>query len=609
MFSVERSSRPAPPLDRPGRLVLVGTFMVSQPTSSTRFVILAFNARNLLAVQTAGKMADVAFDGIDLETATRDLSRAFKTHTPPAEYYRVEYNHIVHRIHFSQVVEPAADPSLRFTALDQLQANPASLSPLLAKILGEIDPYLIEIPYLHLSDNDFIFKFRPDNERNRLIYQADPASHALYQSKLCEAIKALARTHERTAVAPVSLDFGAVQYVIPSHFGFCLGVKNAIERAYETLAENAGRHVFMLSELIHNPFVNEDLLRRGLRYLQTDKGTPYTVDGIKSTGAPGEQLLWDKLSPDDIVIIPAFGATDDDKRRLVRKGVPVYQYDATCMLVEKVWKAARAFGEEGYTVVIHGKHEHEETKATFSNARRHAHAVIVRNMDEARLLGEIIASDNPSVRARFYQDFAGKHTPGFDVNRHLERIAVVNQTTLLMNETLEILTHLRGVYIAKLGEAEGSTRVGGGGKRDTLCYATQVNQDALSKALAGPLDLAFVIGGKNSSNTYQLYRLCEQRLGERAFFIQGEANIRSADCVEHYLFPAKGSHGHGHDQIQIRKLPAHNGAQPLRVLLTGGASCPDGIIQQVITRINSLFPALSLRGIDEVLAGLKRTTN
>jgi 4-hydroxy-3-methylbut-2-enyl diphosphate reductase len=402
----------------------------------------------------------------------------------------------------------------------------------------------------------------------------------------------------------VALDFGAVQYIIPSHFGFCLGVKNAIERAYETLAENPDRRVFMLSELIHNPFVNEDLLRRGLRYLQTDKGTPYTTDGHKATSDKAEPLLWDTLTPDDIVIIPAFGATDEDKRRLVRKGVPVYQYDATCMLVEKVWKAARTFGEEGYTVVIHGKHEHEETKATFSNARRHAEAVIVRNIEEARLLGEIIASDNPDLRTRFYRDFAGKHTPGFDVNRHLERVAVVNQTTLLMNETLEILTHLRSVYKTKLGEAEAADRVGGGGKRDTLCYATQVNQDALSKALTGSLDAAFVIGGKNSSNTYQLYRLCKQRLGERAFFIQGEANIQSRSLIEHYVFPAKGAHHHGESDIETRVFPA--GGTPLRVLLTGGASCPDGIIQQVITRINALFPATELRTIDEVLVGLKR---
>jgi 4-hydroxy-3-methylbut-2-enyl diphosphate reductase len=344
-------------------------------------------------------------------------------------------------------------------------------------------------------------------------------------------------------------------------------------------------------------------LRRGLRYLQSDKGIPYTVDGHKATGATTEPLLWDTLTSADIVIIPAFGATDDDKRRLVRKGVPVYQYDATCMLVEKVWKAARTYGREGFTVVIHGKHEHEETKATFSNARRYAHAVIVRNLEEARRLGEIVASEDPEVKARFYKEFADKHTPGFDLRRDLERIAVVNQTTLLMNETLEINEHLRAVYAQKFGSEESTKRVGGSGKRDTLCYATQVNQDALTKALADPLDAAFVIGGKNSSNTYQLYRLCEQRLGKKAFFIQNESNIRSREVVEHYVFPAKGPSRQHYDVMETHPFPPTG--RPARVLLTGGASCPDGIIQQVITRINGLFRAEELRTIDEVLTDLE----
>src|SRR5690606_21445450 len=133
--------------------------------------------------------------------------------------------------------------------------------------------------------------------------------------------------------------------------------KNAIERAYETLAANPGRRVFMLSELINNPFVNEDLYRRGIRYLQTDKGVPYTIEDTPARGAPGEVLKWDQLTPDDIVIIPAFGATNEDKARLVRKGIAVFAHDATCMLVEKVWKAARSYGREGYTVIIHGKAE------------------------------------------------------------------------------------------------------------------------------------------------------------------------------------------------------------------------------------------------------------
>ncbi|ATC66225.1 4-hydroxy-3-methylbut-2-enyl diphosphate reductase [Nibricoccus aquaticus] len=549
-----------------------------------------------------------AFQGEDLDAVNAELHRSFPEHTPSAEYFCTTAEGTPVRVFFSQV--PASSGVIaggcEFRSLAELEASPESLSPTLAAILAGIDPYLIEIPYLHLGENDFIYKFRTEKSRNRGIYQLDDAARTLYQSKLCAAIKALARTHERTAAAPVALDFGAVQYLLPSHFGFCLGVKNAIERAYETLAENPTRRVFMLSELIHNPFVNEDLLRRGLRYLQTDKGKPHLASGGVARGEPGEVTLWDTLTSEDIVIIPAFGATDDDKRRLVRKGVPVYQYDATCMLVEKVWKAARALGQEGYTVVIHGKHEHEETKATFSNARRHAHAVIVRNLEETRRLGELITSRDPAERAKFYSEFAGKHTPGFDVDRDFARIAIVNQTTLLMNETLEIIDHLREVFSALYGDTEATARVGGGGKRDTLCYATQVNQDALSRALAEPLDAAFVIGGKNSSNTYQLYRLCEQRLGKRAFFIQSEANIQSRDAVEHYVFPAKGPvGGHGHDMVEIHPLPVGESGRPFRVLLTGGASCPDGIIQQVITRINSLFPATSLRSVDAVLADVE----
>ncbi|MEI6107710.1 MAG: 4-hydroxy-3-methylbut-2-enyl diphosphate reductase, partial [Opitutae bacterium] len=374
-----------------------------------------------------------------------------------------------------------------------------------------------------------------------------------------------------------------------------------IERAYETLAENPGRRVFMLSELIHNSFVNEDLLRRGLRFLQTDKGQPFGPDGqVALAGRPGP-VLWDTLTSEDIVIIPAFGATDDDKKKLVRKGIRVAQFDATCMLVEKVWKAARTFGREGFTVVIHGKSEHEETKATFSNTRRHAPSIIIRNLTEARLLGEYMTAPTEAKRTALLATFAGLYTPGFDPARHLDRIAVVNQTTLLMNETATIIDYFKEILVAKFGETDGPLHVGGAGKKDTLCYATQVNQDALQRALAEPLDAAFIIGGKNSSNTYQLYRLCEQKLGARAFFIQSEANIRSRDEIEHYIFSAQRGGQGGHTEIH----PLWPGDDtPKRVLITGGASCPDGLVQQVMMRINSFFPPHRLRKIGEVLAGL-----
>ena len=262
---------------------------------------------------------------------------------------------------------------------------------------------------------------------------------------------------------------------------------------------------------------------------------------------------------------------------------------------------ARVYGREGYTVIIHGKREHEETKATFSNTRRHAHAVIVRNLDEARQLGEIIASSDPAVRRKFYDLFAGRHTPGFEVEKHLERVAVVNQTTLLMNETLGIIEYLRQVYRAKFGD---DTHVGGGGRRDTLCYATQVNQDALSRALAEPLDAAFVLGGKNSSNTYQLFRLCEQRLDGKAFFIQSERNILSRSAVEHHHYVGGGA-GRTDPRSLWSETATNAPFTPKRVLITGGASCPDGIIQQVITRINGFFPPEQLRSVADVLRDLE----
>jgi len=560
--------------------------------SASSPLVLVFDTNNRLAVS-------VGSDGL----APADASR-FASLTGGNDGFEFTHDGEGLDVRFAQAGSGDRPAGVEFKSIEQLESLPCS--PLLAALLPALEPHLIAIPYLHLGPNDFIYKFRPEKERNPAIYAGHAESAALYQSQLCAAIKALARRHERSAAEPVPLDFGAVRYLLPSHFGFCLGVKNAIERAYETLAANPGRRVFMLSELIHNPFVNDDLLQRGLRYLQSDKGVPYAVSGATATEADGEPLLWDTLTPDDIVIIPAFGATDEDKRRLVRKGLAVCAHDATCMLVEKVWKAARAYGRDGYTVVIHGKAEHEETKATFSNTRRHAPAVIVRNLAEVRRLGEIIASDDPRVRARFFDFFAGRHTPGFDVDRHLERVAVVNQTTLLMNETREITEHLRQVYARKHGPdaTDGSLpRVGGGGRHDTLCYATQVNQDALGRALAEPLDASFVIGGKNSSNTYQLQRLCAQRLGDQAFFIQSEANIRSLDEIEHYVFPAEGAAPGGSVTLNALTARPAEGA-PLRILVTGGASCPDGLIQQVIFRINSLLGPENLRPVETVLADL-----
>jgi 4-hydroxy-3-methylbut-2-enyl diphosphate reductase len=569
--------------------------MLPPPSSApgATCTILAFNGRNQLAVPAVPGPAALAVAGPDPAAAAAALAALFPVHTPPAEYFTATTPGGPVRVFVTQVGAAAAPAGLRFSPLDQLAPDAA-----LAAVLAGLEPYLAEIPYLELGESDFIYRFRPAAERNDAIYGQDKPAQELYQSRLCSAIKDLARVHERSAGAAVPLDFGAVHYVIPSHFGFCLGVKNAIERAYETLAEQPGRRVFMLSELIHNPFVNQDLYRRGLRYLQSDKGVPYPDGGPE---ARATSTLWDTLTPDDVVIIPAFGATDEDKARLVRKGLPLRQYDATCMLVEKVWRAARAYGREGYTIVVHGKHEHEETKATFSHTRRHAHAVIVRNLEEARELGALVGNPDAKAHAAFLAKYAGRVTPGFDPARHLERIAVVNQTTLLMNETLGIIEYFRGRYRERFGDAQ---RVAGSGSgRDTLCYATQVNQDALGRALEQPLDAALVVGGRNSSNTFQLYRLCAQKLGDRAHYITSEQDILADGRVRHYEYGSAGSTG-ATERPLYGNTPA---SSPRRILVTGGASCPDGIIQQVIDRLNTTFPPEKLRPIEAVLADLEAT--
>lgn len=461
-----------------------------------------------------------------------------------------------------------------------------------ARIRGQA----IRVPYLYLNSNDYIYRFRTERERNRDIYKVDDTSMALYHSALCDAIKAVKRSKERSATDPARLNFGVAEYLLPSHFGFCLGVQNAIERAYETLTANPGKRVFMLSELIHNPFVNADLRARGLKYLQSDKGVPM-VD--EETG----KAYWDTLCDKDIVVIPAFGARDEDKLRLIERGLPIRQYDATCMLVEKVWKAARRYGEQGYTNVIHGKAEHEETKATFSNAAKYGPAVVIRDMKEAEQLAEVVRAESPEEKQRLFAQFSDRATVGFDPLQDLDRLALVNQTTLLRNETLKIIAYLERTLAEAYGESHVKEHLAMSSKGDTLCYATQVNQDALAKALEEDIDAAIVVGGKNSSNTFQLFRLCQERFGQRAFYIQSEGNILSRDEIEHFIFPYDPNNS---KQGVMERRPFLPQKDRIKVLLTGGASCPDGILQQIICKINSFYPQDQIRSIDAVLAEIER---
>lgn len=575
-----------------------------------RPIVLVFNSRHQLWVEGEGTPDQPwQMPSVPEGSEVADIEDFVKKFWPQAGSPKLFLDRSVNNL-FSSVwwalCDHSRDQSLetvragRWIALTTLNAlrteSPDGENSAWEEILPAIHQRAIEIPYLNFGPNQFIYRFRTDKQRNRAIYQDDATSQVLYQSHLCAAVKAARRLKENRSGEPARLDFGAIEYILPSHFGFCLGVQNAIERAYEVIAAHPRNRVFMLSELIHNPFVNSDLQRRGLRYLQTDKGIPIEDP---ATNRP----FWDTLSEEDIVIIPAFGATNEDKVRLIERGLALNEFDATCMLVEKVWKAGRRFAKEGYTVIIHGKAEHEETKATFSNVASVGSALVVRDLSDAERLAALIRAKTPDERQAILETaFAGKTTLGFDVETDLERLAVVNQTTLLRNETLRIIDTLECALKERHG-SDSTAHLHPQSRGDTLCYATQVNQDALQRALVEPLDLALVAGGKNSSNTYQLYRVCNGVLGESAAYIQSEENLLPDRTILHYHFaqslkdPKAGSFA--------KREICFPEDRPMRVLVTGGASCPDGIIQQIIGRMNAFFPFERLRPVESVLASLE----
>lgn len=495
--------------------------------------------------------------------------------------------------------EITQDLYLTWEALESAEKTEA-----LSDLMLVIEPYLINISYLKFNQRDYIFRFRNTKERNSQIYQKNATS--IYQSQLCSSIKSIRRLKEKISNDPITLNFGVVEYILPSHFGFCLGVQNAIEKAYETIANYPDQNIYMLSELIHNPFVNNDLNKRGLKYLQTDKGQWLDAEGKPISEISDASALWNQLKLQDIVIIPAFGATHEDKIRLIMKGIALKEFDATCMLVEKVWKAVKTHSAEGFTTVIHGKYYHEETKATFSNALSYGPALIIADIEEAKILGSVIHADGADKQKLFAKHFANRCSPGFNPEIDLEKIAIVNQTTLLRNLTIEIINYLRESITEKYGKANQRKHFWENEKGDTLCYATQVNQDALIKALSADLDHALVVGGKNSSNTYQLYQICVKEFGKSAHYIQSESNIQSIDTIHHYIYSKSGNaNEETRDFIHQKTTKLENRNKPVRILITGGASCPDGIIQQVISKINGFFPKEKLRSMENVLNDLK----
>jgi 4-hydroxy-3-methylbut-2-enyl diphosphate reductase len=388
----------------------------------------------------------------------------------------------------------------------------------------------------------------------------------IYRSSLITAIKTQRKNNDKLKkdFTPTLLDLGPVQFYLARHFGFCYGVENAIEIAFKTIDQNPGKRIYLLSEMIHNPQVNAELLSRGVQFLQDTKGK--------------EIIPLDTLTSDDIVIIPAFGTTLEMEAFLRSKGIAIEKYNTTCPFVEKVWNRSEQLAQKGYSIVIHGKPAHEETRATFSHAGAHTPSIIVNDMKETIELGKFITGEKEADL--FYEEFKGQYSAGFNVKKDLQRIGVVNQTTQLASDTQAISDYLKKLMTGHITNSGKPVSDFFADTRDTLCYATNDNQTAAIGLLETEADLAIVIGGYNSSNTTHLVELCEQKLS--TYFINSPDKIIDGTSVLHYDYHQKEEimmHGFLPDKL------------PVKILVTSGASCPDSLVEAVIRKIATLFGA------------------
>lgn len=368
-----------------------------------------------------------------------------------------------------------------------------------------------------------------------------------YHSRVVDAIRG----------AGHSVAVGDLTFRLAREFGFCYGVDRAVEYAYETRRKFPDRRISLVGEIIHNPHVNRKLEQMGVSFLFRPEGGEFAFDG---------------LTADDVVIMPAFGVTVRDFQRLREIGCVLV--DTTCGSVLNVWKRVDSYTRDGFTSVIHGKHYHEETKATSSQVTKYPGGkyLIVRDMDEARVVCNYI--EGTGSAAELVARFAHAMSPGFDPDRDLVRIGVANQTTMLSNESLAIAGELRAAMERRHGPEHVAEHFR---TFDTICSATQDRQDAVLKLLEEPLDLMLVIGGYNSSNTTHLAAICAARVPT--------FHIEDAACVD---VDAGGIRfrpvGVKTEEHRTDWLPA--GA--LTIGVTAGASTPNNKIGETIERVAAI---------------------
>ena len=353
---------------------------------------------------------------------------------------------------------------------------------------------------------------------------------------------------------------GRLTLHLAREFGFCYGVDRAVDYAYQARKRFPDRLVHLTGEIIHNPHVNDQLRAQGIRFLSD----------------PGASI--DSLTPDDVVILPAFGVTIELLRELDARGCTMV--DTTCGSVLNVWKNVKRYAQDGFTSIIHGKYWHEETRATASQAlNAGGHYLVVLNRQEAEIVCDYIRGGGE--RAVFLSRFAQAVSPGFDPDLHLQRVGCANQTTMLSTESLEIGELVRAAMRARHGDAELAQRFRA---FDTICSATQDRQDAVLALLADyPVDLMVVLGGYNSSNTFNLARICAERVP--TFHIASPDGLVSAAEIRHKPV------GTSAETITTGWLPPG----PVTIGLTSGASTPDNLVESVIRRLDELANATPTR--------------
>jgi 4-hydroxy-3-methylbut-2-enyl diphosphate reductase len=386
-----------------------------------------------------------------------------------------------------------------------------------------------------------------------------------YAGPIIQRIKEFRRAVGRRSSDPTLLPLGPLEVLVPRHFGFCFGVERAIHMAFSAVVSEPARRTFLVSEIIHNPLVNRELQERGVRFLFDAQGR--------------RQVSETELTGNDIVLIPAFGTTLQVEESLRRSGIDTNdsgfreRYDTTCPFVAKVWKRGEELGRAGYTVIIHGKFRHEETQATQSHTQRHAPTLVVLDKAEALVVRDYILGR--LTPAEFACQFAGKGSDGFEPQRDLQRVAVVNQTTMLAAETRAVADVLRQAMVERYGETDLAWHWAD--TSDTLCYATNQNQNAIDRVLACGARLALVVGGYNSSNTSHLLEICSAAMP--SYLIADCSEIIDGTQLRHYDPTTRQT------LVASEWLPTE---RPLRVVVTSGASCPDVLVNQVVERLAGL---------------------